>query len=288
MASRKWETNMPDGSFNAAPKSETDSANSTATQKDPREVSTIAFPYHTLEDAIDLARTILEKGAVPMARDQLAAATGLKLGSGNFTNKISAARVFGLIESAAGKSQLTRLGFEILDKNEARAKTARVQAFLNVPLYRRVYDEFRNNQLPPRPHGLEAAFSSFGVAAKQKERVRRVFDHSAKHAGFFEHGDERLVEPVIVQSSPSTTTPTHSATESTDMAPSRPSKTDVRERAIQNLVDHPFIQGLLLSLPENVGDEWSVAERVKWLYVAVAVFDVMFKGGGPIRIEAIE
>lgn len=274
---------MPDGSFSAAPKPETANASNSAEQKDPREVSTIAFPYHTLEDAIGLARTILEKGAVPMARDQLAAATGLKQGSGNFSNKISAARLFGLIEGAGGKSQLTRLGFDILDKSEARAKAARVQAFLNVPLYRRTYDEFRNGRLPPRPHGLEAAFISFGIAPKQKDRIRRVFDHSARLAGFFDHGDDSLVEPVIAPSS-SEATPIRATEPEAVLAPDR-SKAEAWKGAIgPSPSDHPFVQGLLLSLPEKLGDEWGVAERVKWLQVAATAFELMFKGGGTISI----
>src|SRR5262249_11116561 len=113
-------------------------------QKGTREISTIAFPYHTLKDAIEVARALFDKGGVGMARDQLAPALGQQVGSGAFTNKIAGARMFGLIQTVAGKYELTRLGHEILDSDPARQTAAKPQAFLNVPLYRRAYDEYRN------------------------------------------------------------------------------------------------------------------------------------------------
>jgi hypothetical protein len=87
--------------------------------------------------------------------------------------------------------------FDILDKDEAQARSAKARAFLNVPLYDKTFQEFWNCQLPPRPHGLENAFVSFGVAAKQKDKARHAFENSARLAGFFEHGNDKLVAPVI-------------------------------------------------------------------------------------------
>ena len=98
------------------------------------------------------------------------------------------------METIAGKYQLTELGFEIVDP--AQQKDAMVRAFLNVELYKKVFDEFKGKQLPPRPHGLEAAFVRLGVRPKQKDRARTAFDKSARAAGFFPNGNEdRLVMP---------------------------------------------------------------------------------------------
>jgi hypothetical protein len=47
----------------------------------------------------------------------------------------------------------------------------------------------------------------------------------------------------------------------------------------------PFHQGLLLSLPEKLGADWSAADRIKWLQTAADQFDLMFKGGAPIVIS---
>lgn len=154
----------------------------------------LAFPYVDLEGSVEVAKAIWDKGGVGLERDQLAAALGLMASGGNFSIKVGAARQFGLIEVVAGKNQLTSLGFDILDP--ARAPSARAKAFLQVPLYKRVYDEYRGKQLPPRPHGLENAFVTFGVTPKQKDKARHVFDRSARTAGFFPTpAEDRLVAP---------------------------------------------------------------------------------------------
>ena len=48
---------------------------------------------------------------------------------------------------------------------------------------------------------------------------------------------------------------------------------------------HPFIQGLLQTLPK-ADSEWPVSDRVKWLATAANVFDLIYKGEGGIKIEA--
>src|SRR5262249_41635155 len=119
----------------------------------------------------------------------------LSVSSGNFVLKVATARMFGLINNVGGKYELSPLGFSITDA--AQQKRARAEAFLNVPLYKRVYEEFKGKQLPPRPHGLENAFVRFAVAPKQRSTARLVFDKSANQAGFFPNGPDRLIEPIV-------------------------------------------------------------------------------------------
>src|SRR6202044_3596112 len=102
--------------------------------------------------------------------------------------KVATARIFGLVTYSGGKYELTNSGFAIVDKDEKRQRAARAEGFLKVALYRRVYDEFKGKQLPPRPHALEQAFVRFGVSPKQKETARQIFDKSANQAGFFSTG----------------------------------------------------------------------------------------------------
>lgn len=284
---------MPDGSFtpNLLEQERTDAIAAAAPQKDPRDVSTISFPYADLETAIDTARAILKAGGVPLSRDQLAGAMNQKAGSGNFSVKAGAARIFGLAETVAGKYQLTRLGFDILDSDETRVKAAMARAFLSVPLYRRTYDEFRNGQLPPRPLGLERSFAEFGVAPKQTDKARRAFENSARLAGFFDHGHDRLVEPVIgqMQRQVDIIRQAHGPMCAPDGPPEppRPSPAAQDEPEPISAANHPFIKGLLLSLPK-LGEAWAAPDRVKWLQAAAAGFDLMYKGGSPIRIDPAE
>src|SRR6476646_3426990 len=49
---------------------------------------------------------------------------------------------------------------------------------------------------------------------------------------------------------------------------------------------HPFIEGLLKTLPEPE-TEWKSADRVKWLQTAANIFDLIYKGdGGGISVTA--
>lgn len=250
-------------------------------ESDGRGQSTIQFPYVDLEGAIEVARSVLDRGGVPLERDQLAAAMGVALGSGNFSIKLGAARMFGLLENAAGKYQLTPLGFEILDPS--REKAAMATAFLNVPLYKRVYDDFRGRQLPPRPHGLEQAFQNFGVAPKQKDKARHVFDRSARQAGYFQNGDDRLVAPVVAGAGAGQVAKTEPEIEVRLPPPPPPPPTKSY---------HPFVEGLLATLPP-VADlpertNWSIEDRTRWLQAAANIFDLIYAGGdrGTVEVAA--
>ena len=248
-----------------------------------REQSTIGFPYFDLETAASVARAILNAGAVAVTREQLAGLMGTTTSSGTFLNKLSATRMFGLISMSQGKVELTDLGSSILDTDERRAKRARAEAFLNVPLFRKVYDDFRGRQLPPRPLPLEHAFVKFGVAQKQKGTARLTFDKSATHAGFFPNGNDRLIEPIIGGGIPRKIPRSQEATDTDgDDEPVQPGPSN-RQPETSGL--HPFIKGLIDALPEP-GTNWTVEGRAKWLQAAANNFDLMYKGDGQITINA--
>jgi hypothetical protein len=170
----------------------------------------------------------------------------------------------------------------------------------NVPLFRRVYEEFKGKQLPPRPHGLEQAFVKFGVATKQANYARLAFDKSAEQAGFFAAGPDRLIEPIIgggkvrfagVSSATATAGVGHLSVERNrstaeeNNSDGENGRTAVESSAPETRRLHPFIQGLLDSLPEP-DTNWTVEGRAKWLQAAANIFDLMYKGSGEIQITA--
>jgi hypothetical protein len=247
-----------------------------------REQSSIGFPYQDLDAGISVARAMLQGGGVALSRDQLAGVMNQSVGSGSFVTKVATARLFGLIAANNSKYELTDIGFEILDSDATRQKSARAAAFLSVPLYKKVYDEFRGKQLPPRPHGLEQAFVRFGVSAKQKTNARLAFDKSANQAGFFPNGPDRLIEPILGVAPRS--------------SESRPPVTDemdlpedgfavVKKREPENSGYHPFIQGLLDTLPAPQTN-WTIEGRATWLQAAAKIFDLIYQGSGNIEIVA--
>ncbi len=256
-------------------------------QKRSRELSTIGFPYGDLEDAISVAVALLGAGGVPCEPDQLAGVMKQTASSGSFRQKIATARMFGLIETVQNKYQLTGLGFAITDAS--RQKAARADAFLSVPLYRKVYETFRNQQLPPRPVALERTFIGFGVAQKQAANARVAFDSSAQQAGYFEQsGRDRLIRPLSAGLS-------SSASESMDHSTmdAAPFPQEVRDRSAYCAGSnggsgggrHPFIEGLLERLPEP-DTVWSIEGRAAWLEAAASVFKLIYQGDGRITITA--
>ncbi|MET0606310.1 MAG: hypothetical protein ABWZ80_07620 [Beijerinckiaceae bacterium] len=257
--------------------------------KQSREQSSIGFPYGDLDDAVEVASAIINCGGVPCEADQVAGAMKQVPTSGAFRTKIATARTFGLIETVQGKYQLTSLGFAITDSG--RQKGAKVDAFLAVPLYRKVYDTFRSQQLPPRPMALERTFVTMGVAQKQANRARIAFDRSAQQAGFFEQGGrDRLIRPPGGSAigganggGASTFGGGDAAAEDNDLPPA-PEKLGGGGMSAR-LDYHPFVMGLLDTLPA-AGTLWTIEGRAAWLEAAASTFKLIYKGDGKITVTS--
>lgn len=160
-----------------------------------RERSTIKFPYNDLSDVEKLAKTLHENRGGRAQISELAAELAQAADSGSFRLRLSAARMFGLIDMRRQQVTLTPLGQAIIDP--AQETASRVEAFLQVPLYKAIYEEFNSTQLPGDP-GLEASIRRHGVTPNQVSRARQVFARSADHAGFFKTaGRHRLVAPSV-------------------------------------------------------------------------------------------
>lgn len=157
-----------------------------------RSQSTIKFPYADLGDAELLARNVFNNGG-ECQPEQLAAWLGHDtVNSGAFRNKVSAARIFGLIESTRNLITITDSGRRISADHTAAEE--RPKAFLAVPLYKALYEEHKNGQLPP-DSGLEQVMIRLGVTPTQVQNARQAFQRSADHAGFFAVSRSRLVLP---------------------------------------------------------------------------------------------
>jgi hypothetical protein len=237
-------------------------------QKRAKENSTIAFPYMDLDTAITVARAFVNNGGHPHTRDQLAGALQQSPLSGAFIMKLSAARQFGLVDYLDGKFKLTDLGFSIVDKSESREKAARVQAFLSVELYRKIYENFKGKQLPARPLGIEQTLVQMGVAPKQKSSARLAFEKSARQAGFLTLDPDRLIEPM------SDWSPDPTATVLPGKTANRP--TFFGSGGSYGL--DPLIEGLLSRLPPP-GEIWSTDKRKKWLETLEANFEMIYPAG---------
>src|SRR5207237_1416569 len=150
---------------------------------------------------------------------------------------------------------LTSLGTRICDPQQEQA--AKADAFLTVPLYKQVYEQFKGASLPPAS-GLETTMGNLGVAPKQKGNARQVFHRAATQAGFFAFGPARLVYPPIKGAS-GAGEPNRS--EADLGKPAEKSKNnDNGSGGGGDGPQHPFITGLIKTLPEADSD-WPMEGR---------------------------
>lgn len=238
--------------------------------KQTREQSTIAFPYSDLMDAVNIAKCIHGIGGTGCDLYQLAGRLNTTTTGGSFRSRMAAAKMFGVIEQNKGDVNLTTLGKSLCDTQKERA--AKVQAFLNVPLYLRVYEEFRDSTLPPTA-GLETKMMQLGVATKQASKARRAFHNSADAAGFFESNRDRLVKPVVSNNGGGQ-----------DGSESEIANKDAEKSSVDSgsHKGHPLIDGLLKTIPKVVEDpktEWTIHDRRNWLKTAAGIFDLLFQSG---------
>jgi hypothetical protein len=104
----------------------------------------IAFPYLDLNDSIEIAKGVHELTGANCQWDQLAEKLNQPTTGGAFRQRVMTAKMFGFVTYSQGTITLTPLGSRLCDpQQEAAAKS---EAFLNVPLYKAVYEQFRGLQ----------------------------------------------------------------------------------------------------------------------------------------------
>ena len=226
--------------------------------------STIEFPYLDLLTAMGVAHAVKAVGGTSADWNQLAVKLSMAPDGGGFRLRIIAAKVFGIVESDRGHLELTELGIRIVDPQYERS--AKVEAFMRVPLFKALYDKLVGQTLPP-PAAIERMAEQAGVAPKQKDKARQVFIKAAKQAGMFDLSPDRLAMPPGLngQANAPKAAPDTGAVSPPPMAatptPSEPL--------------HPFVNGLLDKLP-SPDSEWPIKDRAKWLTTAANIFDLMY------------
>lgn len=244
-------------------------------QSQERDRSTIAFPYMDLADAVAVAQGIHSTtGAGPCQHDQLAAALSLSMNSSGFRVRLSTARMFGLIEIHRGKGtvRLTPLGQMIVD--DASRREAMVEAFMNIPLYKELYERYRGRVLPPSG-ALQTEMATLGVARKQTDKARQTFERTAEVAGFFQHGRDRLVAPGFQKKS-------DDQDEEVDFSESG----RAGSKSVVSTERHALIEALVDILPPADG-EMSIEELADWLRAAEVNMRLVYRIKGRISVEVV-
>lgn len=239
------------------------------------EPSTINFPYYDLEDAVKLARGVHDVQGTMCSSEQLATQLGAEAKGGGFRLRISAASIYGtIVYERGGKITLTDLGRRIVDPQDERA--ARRDAFLKVPLYAKVFQDYNGRPLPPRA-ALNRAIIALGVGAQVADKARQVMLRSARQAGYLDLSADRLTEPPIRDGE------------------RRPAvEPEAEPQKVKNGTGggddgsgtklHPLIQGLLLTLPNPPGP-WPITDRLNWLVMANSIFKMIYPSKDQADIE---
>lgn len=242
-----------------------------------REQSTIAFPYHDLDSSSEVARALYNRSGLGSCDlDELAAEMAQVI-SGTFRVKVGAARTFGLIDKDGRATvKLSDLGRAIITDDGAAA--AKVEAFMAVPLYAKLYDAYKGQRIPPMK-ALEREMAALGVAVKQTDKARQAFERSARQAGFFNAGSDRLVRPRV--DAPNGEKPQEERRDAgAEEERQRPRDKDAGGGGGGNGGGHhPLIEGLLITLPK-IGESWPEADRKAWLTMAESIFAMIYQKVG--------
>lgn len=172
--------------------------------KPERARSKFPFPVYALADCVAAAQAIYEKGGGAATNDQLAAYLGYKsANNGAFINRVSASKLFGLIEGPPTRLVLTPLAQKIIlpVNPDIDPRQGLLNAFFRVPLYKALYDEYRSGELPPKFGMKNALRTMFGVTPARIDRAYSAFMSSADTAGLFSTRGSRthLILPPLPQ-----------------------------------------------------------------------------------------
>lgn len=248
------------------------------------ERSTIGFPYLDLDVAVDVAKSIYARSGLGTCNvDELAAQMKQTISSGAFRLKTITAKTFDLVDRDNKNGiLLSELGRAIVQPDTEPA--ARAEAFLRVPLYSKIFDKYRGHLLPP-PKALEREMQALGVSSKQAAKARQAFERSAREAGFFASGEDRLVRPRAEL-------PTKKADVTTEDSAYEPVDNDDlgNRKKVGNGGGgggyHPFVQGLLDELPaSDAFGSWSIEDQAEWLTAAAGIFKLLSKQKGRVEVS---
>jgi len=202
-------------------------------------------------------------------------------------DKITAARMCGLVIPERSTVTLTELGRRIVDGSADECRDEIGEAFQSVELYRALYGRYEGYALPPAA-ALEREMVSLGVSSKQTERARQAFERSARYAGFISVNG-RFVRPAAQnRSQAAATAATEPASQerrqTADGTRRGTSGSDGGDSNVDELDLDPLITGLLRRLPP-IEKTWPARERVRWLQALNVNLGIIY---GPSEIEEIK
>jgi hypothetical protein len=160
----------------------------------PRATSEVRFPYWDLDSVVEVAKTMHERAGGVCDNVQLATMLGYSgVSNGSFRTRVSAAKMFGLIENTDDH----RLRVSVRGRRIAAPVTAtdgrdaRLEAFLGVELFKKVFDRFNGATLPENVGLRNLLENEYKVVPDRVAPTVRILIDSAQQAGLFDAAGNR-------------------------------------------------------------------------------------------------
>jgi len=166
----------------------------------PKPKSGISVPYYDLAQSIEAAKAIHEKGGGACSREQLAPILGYSgTNNGGFLTRVSAAKMFGLLEESGETLRLTQRAKTVLHPIMPQdAERGKIEAFLSVELFSKFYERFKGAALPQEVGIKNLLENTYAIVPGRVVPSLRVMMDSAEQAGFFQAtgNRSRMVMPM--------------------------------------------------------------------------------------------
>jgi hypothetical protein len=145
------------------------------------------YPRTTFEDALQVALKIKElNGGNPWATSDVATAVGVGAKSPKFFYLTAASRDFGLTVGTreTPRIELAELGREIVYAPNAQIeREKKIEAFLKVPIFKRVLDHYKGSSLPEMKYLGNTLEKEFGLAPEVHEEFSTLFRRNCQELG---------------------------------------------------------------------------------------------------------
>lgn len=229
-------------------------------------------PYFDVDSSLKVAEVVYNRGGGSCSADQLAAwLEYASVRSGTYLTRVSAAnKHFGFIDQSGDNFTVTDRAKKILAPVMPEdAISAKVEAFLAVPLFAKVYEQFRGSQIP-HEIGLKNLFqSTYKLLPDRAAPAVRIFLNSAEQAGLLTADRTRLIKPTAASGA---TKPPQGEKEET-VLPEKQKPGGGGGDGPRGI--HEAISGLLRYLPPP-GTPWSKQKKESFMKAFTAAVDLIY------------
>jgi hypothetical protein len=241
------------------------------------------YPKYDLNSCLALAEKVKNGGGNDCTVEQLGALLGYKnTNGGGFATRVANAKMFGLIETVQGRYRTTPRAETILyPATPNERQQALVDAFLSVPVYKRIYETHKGQRLPEALGMQNLLHRDYQIPAGEPVILAlRVLMDSAEQTGFFTATQGKRTNLVI---------PIMGASGGTTLADTPPPDSNGRHNGGGGGGGNggnasgrgKLVDGVLDLLPE--GDAWSEALMQDWLTMLTMALRVRYQVPSPTR-----